>query len=139
MKSQTITIVGGGITGLSAAFFAQRAMPDAQITVLESSELWGGVLQTESTEGYLIEHSADMFTTDPESAIQICEHLGKTDENQRRRRRTTETTTRRHQDGRQGQPARPPSHGGGGTVRTGGEPETNRGRAGAGMGRSEPS
>jgi len=80
MKSQTITIVGGGITGLSAAFFAQRAMPDAQITVLESSELWGGVLQTESTEGYLIEHSADMFTTDPESAIQICEHLGKTDE-----------------------------------------------------------
>ncbi len=80
MKSQNITIVGGGITGLSAAFFAQRAMPDAQITVLESSGLWGGVLQTESTEGYLIEHSADMFTTDPKSAIQICEHLGKTDE-----------------------------------------------------------
>lgn len=80
MKSQNITIVGGGITGLSAAFFAQRAMPDAQITVLESSGLWGGVLQTESTEGYLIEHSADMFTMDPKSAIQICEHLGKTDE-----------------------------------------------------------
>ena len=80
MKSQNITIVGGGITGLSTAFFAQRAMPDAQITVLESSGLWGGVLQTESTEGYLIEHSADMFTMDPKSAIQICEHLGKTDE-----------------------------------------------------------
>ncbi|MDA7911771.1 protoporphyrinogen oxidase [bacterium] len=80
MKSQKLTIVGGGITGLSAAFFAQRAMPEAEITVLESSGLWGGVLQTESAEGYLIEHSADMFTTDPEAAIQICEHLGKTDE-----------------------------------------------------------
>ncbi|MDG1510481.1 MAG: protoporphyrinogen oxidase [Mariniblastus sp.] len=79
MKSKKLTIVGGGITGLSAAFFAQRAMPEAQITVLESNGLWGGVLQTESAEGYLIEHSADMFTTDPKSAIQICEHLGKTD------------------------------------------------------------
>ena len=75
MKSKKLTIVGGGITGLSAAFFAQRAMPDAQITVLESSERWGGVLQTELAEGYLIEHSADMFTTEPEAAIRICEHL----------------------------------------------------------------
>ena len=55
MKSQKLTIVGGGITGLSAAFFAQRALPTAQITVLESSERWGGVLQTESAEGYLMD------------------------------------------------------------------------------------
>jgi oxygen-dependent protoporphyrinogen oxidase len=80
MKSQKLTIVGGGITGLSAAFFAQRAMPTAQITVLESSERSDGVLQTESAEGYLMEHSADMFTTEPEAAMQICEHLGRTNE-----------------------------------------------------------
>ena len=80
MNSKKLTIVGGGITGLSAAFFAQRSMPDAQITVFESGECWGGVLQTESADGYLIERSADMFTTDPESAIRICEHLGKMDE-----------------------------------------------------------
>ncbi len=80
MNLKKLTIVGGGITGLSAAFFAQRAIPDAQITVLESGECWGGVLQTESADGYLIERSADMFTTDPESAIRICEDLGKTDE-----------------------------------------------------------
>lgn len=80
MKSQKLTIVGGGITGLSAAFYAQQSMPDAQITVLESSGFWGGVLQTESAEGYLIEHSADMFTTDPEAAIRICDRLGRSEE-----------------------------------------------------------
>ena len=44
---KTIVVIGGGITGLTAAYRAQAAMPGARIILLESSERLGGVLQTE--------------------------------------------------------------------------------------------
>jgi oxygen-dependent protoporphyrinogen oxidase len=79
-RQKTIAIIGGGITGLAAAFRAQTVLPDARVVLLESSDRVGGVLQTESVDGYLIEQSADMFTTDPPAAIELCQQLGKTNE-----------------------------------------------------------
>ena len=41
-----ILVIGGGIAGLSAAFYASK-IPDAQVTLLESSERWGGKITTD--------------------------------------------------------------------------------------------
>lgn len=77
---KTIAIVGGGITGLAAAYRAQSSMPQARIVLIESSKRLGGVLHSESVDGYVIEHSADMFTTDPGVAMELCQQLGKSSE-----------------------------------------------------------
>ena len=57
----SLAIIGGGITGLSAAFYAVRRKPDVHVTVYEASERLGGVLRTVQREGFLIEQSADSF------------------------------------------------------------------------------
>ena len=72
-----IAIIGGGISGLAAAFQCQKKIPDCQVAVLEKNERVGGVLRTEVRGGYLIEHSADMFTTDPPDALDFCRQIGR--------------------------------------------------------------
>ncbi|MDG1872804.1 MAG: protoporphyrinogen oxidase [Mariniblastus sp.] len=82
--SKTIVIIGGGVSGLAAAFQAQSSLPDASVILLEANDRVGGVLQTEKIQcnggEYLIEQSADMFVSDPPSAMQLIEQLGKTDQ-----------------------------------------------------------
>ncbi len=76
MKHTRIGIIGGGISGLAAARELRRRLPDSQIDILESSSRLGGVLRTERDGGYLIEHSADMFTVEPPWALELCQQLG---------------------------------------------------------------
>ena len=42
-----IVIIGGGIAGLSAAYYATKKIPNAQITLIESSNRWGGKIITD--------------------------------------------------------------------------------------------
>ena len=79
-QTKTIAIIGGGITGLSAAYHAQVSFPGANIVLLESADRLGGVLQTDQVDGYTIERSADMFVTDPPHAFDVCQRLGRQDE-----------------------------------------------------------
>ena len=72
----TYAIIGGGISGLSAAFYLQKKKPDAAITVYESSEHLGGVLKTVRYNDFLVEASADMFVTKPPAAMELCRDLG---------------------------------------------------------------
>lgn len=53
-----IAVIGGGICGLSTAFFIKRAIPIAQITIFESDSTLGGKLKTTHKYGFTIEHSA---------------------------------------------------------------------------------
>lgn len=69
-------IIGGGISGLSAAFYLQREKPDALITVFESNQRLGGVLKSVRHGDFLVEASADMFVTQPPAAWQLCRDLG---------------------------------------------------------------
>ncbi|KAK7534204.1 uncharacterized protein J3D65DRAFT_557425 [Phyllosticta citribraziliensis] len=43
---KSIAVLGGGITGLAAAFFAHRKFPQAQITLFEVSNRLGGVIDS---------------------------------------------------------------------------------------------
>src|ERR1700756_4705862 len=62
-----IAIIGGGISGLSAAFYMEekrRAGADAEYVLYESSPRLGGVLRTEHIEGCLVEAGPDSFVTE---------------------------------------------------------------------------
>ncbi len=75
-SSLRIAIIGGGITGLAAAHRILELNPAAQVTLFEASGRLGGVLQTERRDGYLIERSADMFTTREPWALDLCRRVG---------------------------------------------------------------
>ncbi len=65
---------------MAAAWLCQQQLPRAEVVLLESGPRLGGVLRTTRQDGWLIEHSADMFATDPSDAIQLCQQLGIQDE-----------------------------------------------------------
>src|SRR5262245_5201642 len=79
-NARRIAIIGGGISGLAAAFRAHELDPNAAITRFEANDRLGGVLQTERRDGWLIERSADMFTTREPWALDLCRRIGIADE-----------------------------------------------------------
>jgi oxygen-dependent protoporphyrinogen oxidase len=85
-----IAVVGGGISGLAAALRISELLPHAQLDLFEASARLGGVLDTVSHDGFLIERSADNFLTTPPAALDLCrqvdiaDQLLETDETRRR-------------------------------------------------------
>ena len=78
-----IAIIGGGISGLSAAYRLERARregADVSYTLFESSDRLGGVMRTERTEGCLIEAGPDSFLSEKQSAAELCRELGIADQ-----------------------------------------------------------
>jgi len=74
-----IAIVGGGISGLAAAFALEerrRAGEALEFVVYESGPRFGGVLFTEQVEGCLIEAGPDSFLTEKPWAADLCRRLG---------------------------------------------------------------
>lgn len=63
--SLKIVIVGGGLTGLSAAFYVRKlyreAGLDPQITIVEKSDGMGGEIQSLRRDGFIIEKGPDSF------------------------------------------------------------------------------
>ncbi len=71
-----VLIIGGGITGLSAAW-ALRQVPDPpEIVLLEQNDRLGGCIHTEHYDGFLMEHGPDVFLTRKPEAVQLCQSLG---------------------------------------------------------------
>ncbi|QDV21947.1 protoporphyrinogen oxidase [Aureliella helgolandensis] len=58
-----VAVLGGGISGLAAAWQLLQAEPHPHITLFESSGRVGGVLETIQAGPYLIEKGADNFAT----------------------------------------------------------------------------
>lgn len=75
-----ITIIGGGIAGLSAAYYATKHIPDAQITLIESSGQWGGKITTDRVtfdDGtFIIEGGPDTFLATKPWGVALCKELG---------------------------------------------------------------
>jgi protoporphyrinogen/coproporphyrinogen III oxidase len=75
-----IVIVGGGIAGLSAAYYATKKLPESQITLIESSDRWGGKITTDrvSFDGgqFIIEGGPDTFLATKPYATALCKELG---------------------------------------------------------------
>jgi oxygen-dependent protoporphyrinogen oxidase len=71
-----LAVIGGGISGLAAAHHCKELAPHASLSLLEASDRLGGVLGTTARDGFLIERSADMFTTREPWALELCQRLG---------------------------------------------------------------
>jgi len=80
MRPRRIAVIGGGISGLAAAHRIGELDSTASITLFEASDRLGGALQTEQHDDWLIERSADMFTTREPWAIDLCRRIGIGDE-----------------------------------------------------------
>jgi oxygen-dependent protoporphyrinogen oxidase len=74
-----IAIIGGGISGLSAAFALEkhrRAGAALEYVVYESTSRLGGVLVTERVDGCLVEAGPDSFLTEKPWASDLCREVG---------------------------------------------------------------
>ncbi len=75
-----LVIVGGGIAGLSAAYYAHKNIPGAEITLLEASDRWGGKITTDRVEfddgQFIIEGGPDTFLATKPWAVELCKELG---------------------------------------------------------------
>lgn len=73
-------VVGGGISGLTAAYRLTKLLPQAHVEIFEASDRLGGVLATHHDGDFLVERGADSFFTKQPWAVELCEELGLSDE-----------------------------------------------------------
>jgi oxygen-dependent protoporphyrinogen oxidase len=77
-----IIVIGGGIAGLSAAYYASK-IPNAQITLLESGSRWGGKITTDRVAldagQFIIEGGPDTFLASKPWGVALCKELGLSD------------------------------------------------------------
>jgi oxygen-dependent protoporphyrinogen oxidase len=73
-----IAIIGGGISGLAAAFALEdhRRAGAVEYALYESSPNLGGVLRTEHVQGCIVEAGPDSFLTEKPWAADLCRTLG---------------------------------------------------------------
>ncbi len=71
-----VAVIGGGITGLAAAHRLTELSPGTEVTLYEQGDRPGGILQTVERDGFLIERSADMFTSRDPWAVDLCTRIG---------------------------------------------------------------
>ena len=95
LSEKRIAIIGGGISGLSAAQRLCREMTEPgalaepgatpasgaapfRLTLMEASPRLGGIIQSSKQDGFLFEHSADSFIVTDELpwAGRLCEQVG---------------------------------------------------------------
>jgi len=74
--ARRIAVVGGGISGLSAAFRLLELAPSARVTLFEGTSRLGGVLSTLHEDGFQVEESADNFITTVPWGLELCRQLG---------------------------------------------------------------
>jgi oxygen-dependent protoporphyrinogen oxidase len=75
-----VVIVGGGITGLAAAYYLQKKAVETgtqlRYTLLERAPILGGKIVSQQVDGFLVEGGPDCFLTRKPWALALCCELG---------------------------------------------------------------
>jgi oxygen-dependent protoporphyrinogen oxidase len=75
-----VVIIGGGISGLAAAHhLLERNLESAEkinLTLLESRDRLGGIIQTHERDGFLLEGGPDSFISEKPAALDLAKRLG---------------------------------------------------------------
>ncbi len=69
-----VLVVGGGISGLTAAYELQRR--GATVRLLEASDRPGGVIRTDRFDGWVIDGGPDSMLVQKPAAVGLCRELG---------------------------------------------------------------
>jgi oxygen-dependent protoporphyrinogen oxidase len=78
IQPHRVVVIGGGITGLTAAYSLTRVGNGrpVEVTVLEASDRVGGKLRTAELAGIPVEDGADSFVARKPWALKLCGELG---------------------------------------------------------------
>ena len=71
-----LVIVGGGISGLSLAYFLSETAPSMDITVFESEKKAGGKIWTDRADGFLCEGGVNGFLDNRPRTLELAAKLG---------------------------------------------------------------
>src|SRR4029077_10942716 len=78
-QMKRIAIIGGGVSGLSAAYALQKQVNKAaelDYVLFEAGSRFGGVIHTERVGDFVIEAGPDSFLTEKPWAAELCRELG---------------------------------------------------------------
>ncbi|GLH63715.1 protoporphyrinogen oxidase [Parageobacillus sp. G301] len=83
-EKRTVVIIGGGITGIAAAYYLQKAIKEQQLPIecklVEATHRLGGKVQTVIRDGFVIERGPDSFLARKTSAFRLVQEVGLEDE-----------------------------------------------------------
>lgn len=76
-----VAVIGGGITGLSAAWEIQQIAPEVSLVVLEAGDRWGGKVLTQTMRGpdggrFIIDAGPESFVTRKREIWDLVRELG---------------------------------------------------------------
>lgn len=79
MSMRNIVVIGGGITGLSAAYYLQKEIGSQdlpyQVKLIEASERLGGKIKTLKRDGYTIEQGPDSLLSRKSAVVELAKEL----------------------------------------------------------------
>lgn len=82
-SKRKIAVIGGGITGLAAAFYLQKKAKEEslpyEVVLVEASPRLGGKVQTAVRDGFIIEKGPDSFVARKLSASRLAKEVGMED------------------------------------------------------------
>ncbi len=71
-----IAIIGGGISGLTTAFYIQQAQPDWELHIIEKADHLGGTMHTRDIDGYHFEVGSNGFLSSKPDTLDLVKDAG---------------------------------------------------------------
>ncbi len=75
-RSYDVIVVGGGISGLTTAYYLLKRLPSLSLLLVESSPKLGGTMQTRHVEGFIIEEGPNGFLDNKPYTLELVKYLG---------------------------------------------------------------
>ena len=71
-----VVVIGGGVTGLTAAYDLHRRRPDVELVLFEARPGLGGNIRTDREDGFIVDAGPDSFVITKPDALALCRELG---------------------------------------------------------------